>query len=122
MKTKKIVSLILGSMLAVSSLAACSTGNPGDTTAATSGDQPVATDGGNQIVDFTMFAAMAGNAESRVDEVHEAIAGLLVAEAVGVRLQLVPSPLGPVVLILDLLEGLALDRGPRAPLRLLGDA
>ena len=80
MKTKKIVSLILGSMLAVTSLAACSTGNPGDTTAATSGDQPVATDGGNQIVDFTMFAAMAGKEKNEGNDIKE-----IIAEKTGVR-------------------------------------
>ena len=81
MKTKKIVSLILGSMLAVTSLAACSTGTPGDTTAATTGgDQPAVTDGGKEIVDFTMFAAMAGKEKNEGNEIKE-----IIAEKTGVR-------------------------------------
>ncbi len=82
MKTKKIVSLVLGSMLAVSSLAACSTGNPGDTTATTGGDTPAVTDGGKQVVDFTMFAAMSGKEKAEGNDIME-----IIAEKTGVRVK-----------------------------------
>ena len=69
MKTKKIVSLILASMLAVSSFAACST-KPTDTQSSGTGE-PAQTGDGKEIVDFTMFAAMAGKEKNEGNDIME---------------------------------------------------
>ena len=65
MKTKKIVSLVLASMLVVSSFTACTGGK-----------------GGNGIVDMTMFAAMAGKEKDEGNEIKE-----LIAQKTGVRVK-----------------------------------
>ena len=80
MKTKKIVSLILASMLAVSSFAACST-KPTDTQSSGTGE-PAQTGDGKEIVDFTMFAAMAGKEKNDGNDIME-----LIAEKTGVRVK-----------------------------------
>ena len=64
MKTKKIVSLVLASVLAVSSFTACAKG------------------GKSKIVDMTMFAAMAGKEKDENNEIKE-----LIAEKTGVRVK-----------------------------------
>ena len=81
MKTKKIVSLVLASMLAVSSFAACSTTTT-DSSAAGSDGGSVATDGEKEIVDFTMFAAMAGKEKNADNDIME-----IIAEKTGVRVK-----------------------------------
>ena len=65
MKTKKIVSLVLASMLVVSSFTACAGGKSG-----------------NGIVDMTMFAAMAGKEKDEGNEIKE-----LIAQKTGVRVK-----------------------------------
>ena len=80
MKTKKIVSLILASMLAVSSFAACST-KPTDTQTSGTGETAQTGDG-KEIVDFTMFAAMAGKEKNEGNDIME-----LIAEKTGVRVK-----------------------------------
>ena len=64
MKTKKIVSLVLASMLAVSSFTACAGKKSG------------------KIVDMTMFAAMAGKEKDENNEIKE-----IIAEKTGVRVK-----------------------------------
>ena len=64
MKTKKIVSLVLASMLAVSSFTACSGNKSG------------------KIVDMTMFAAMAGKEKDENNDIKE-----IIAEKTGVRVK-----------------------------------
>ena len=66
MKTKKIVSLVLASLLTVSSFAACN--NNGKSK--------------SNIVDMTMFAAMAGKEKNDGNEIKE-----LIAEKTGVRVK-----------------------------------
>ena len=65
MKTKKIVSLVLASMLVVSSFTACAKGKSG-----------------SGIVDMTMFAAMAGKEKDEGNEIKE-----LIAQKTGVRVK-----------------------------------
>ena len=83
MKTKKIVSLVLASMLAVSSFAACSTTTTdGTTTAGGGGDVETSADGEKEIVDFTMFAAMAGKEKDADNDIMQ-----IIAEKTGVRVK-----------------------------------
>ena len=84
MKTKKIVSLILASMLAVSAFAACSTTKPTETTAGTDngGGGETTSEAPKEIKDFTMFAAMAGKEKEDGNEIME-----IIAEKTGVRVK-----------------------------------
>ena len=63
MKTKKVVTLVLASMMAASSFAACTT-KPTETTAGSAGGETETSDEAKEIVDFTMFAAMVNRTQS----------------------------------------------------------
>ena len=83
MKTKKIVSLVLASMMAVSSLAACNQGNNGgggetDPTSTNGSGEPAT----SEIVDMTFFAAMSGKEKNDGNEIKE-----IIAQKTGVRVK-----------------------------------
>ena len=75
MKTRKIVALVLASMMAVSSLAACNNGKPTESSdsgnGGNGGGEPTQS---QEIVDFTMFAAMAGKEKDANNDIKEIIA------------------------------------------------
>ena len=82
MKTKKIVALVLASMMAVSALAACNKTVPTDTKETGDGSTATTSEGPKEIVDFTMFAAMAGKEKDAGNEIME-----IIAEKTGVRVK-----------------------------------
>ena len=81
MKTKKVVTLVLASMMAASSFAACTT-KPTETTAGSAGGETETSDEAKEIVDFTMFAAMAGKEKDEGNEIKE-----IIAKKTGVRVK-----------------------------------
>ena len=82
MKTKKIVALVLASMMAVSALAACNKTVPTDSKETGDGSTATTSEGPKEIVDFTMFAAMAGKEKDAGNEIME-----IIAEKTGVRVK-----------------------------------
>jgi len=100
MKTKKLMTLALASVMAVSTLAGCTGGTPAETTAAPADTKATeaTTEGGgdateatteptkeyadDEIIDMTMFAAMAGKEKNSGNEIKE-----LIAKKTGVRVQ-----------------------------------